>query len=617
MSELPASQKQASSLLAAVQGAGLAPALLMHYLRELLLAFWKEPTSAAAWVPTLSQHPILAASVPADSPMREACRAAIKFLLTVSRIEGKLAQPVPTFSHPEALLKWYVEAGQHLLELETAQGMHWLEACGDETVSQEGQRYLDGTGDELSPSPASLKGRVRQRLEELDLLLADFIRPDPEAFSKRPCGVLRLLKQHLTGLMDQLSADGSQGRVWILLFDGMRYDTWEAVVQPLFAEHFRVEEARPWLTTLPSYTGIARTSLFAGCLPAEWRNFKGGPTRDETILAACNLGLPQQEAKVKLRLVVEADTTKVRRSLGFRESEARAVNILIYPISDDCHEYRGDLAAFNNKIRTDILGDRSQGIRGIRDDLLRRVRPEDTVIATSDHGFMELLLSDAIPIDEASASAAGRNLQEDLHHRYARGFTPHSAAPPVAVVHGDETYSVALGRSWWRREGETKSPRYDHGGLTLAEMTVPGAVLRRVTEKEARAELQGLPAVLSVAEDAQEEFSATVVNGGNVPLSYELVAQTNLGEDLGVFRGQMVPGGTATHQWSVIGRYRQDADQGVDRKATLTFVNLRLRHTDLQGQWRDASEGAQTIPVKVKPKKTKLDTDALRGFDDL
>lgn len=44
---------------------------------------------------------------------------------------------------------------------------------------------------------------------------------------------------------------------------------------------------------------------------------------------------------------------------------------------------------------------------------------------------------------------------------------------------------------------------------------------------------------------------------------------------------------------------------------------LRLRHTDLNDQWREALEGSQTIPVKVKPKKTKLDTDALRGFDDL
>jgi PglZ domain len=617
MSLLPASAKQTTALIAAVQGHGMAPVCLMYYLRELLLAFCKEPASALAWVSALQYHPILSDSSQTGSSIRDSCHSAVQFLLTASRIEVKLARPVPAFSHPEALLDWYVQEGLHRLELETAQAMHLIELCGDEAVSQEGHHYLFGASDDLSPEPASLKGRVRQRLQELDLCLAEFVRPDPEAFTRRTCGVLRLLKQHLSPVIGNLAEDGSQGRVWILLFDGMRYDTWETVVQPLFAEHFRIEDARPWLAVLPSYTGIARTSLFAGCLPPEWRNYKGGPTRDEATLAACNLGLTQQEAKAKLQLVTEADTTKARRSLGFRDSEARAINILIYPISDECHDFRGDLAAFNDKIRREIVGDKSHGICGIIDDLLRRVRPEDTVVATSDHGFLELLAPDATVIGEAVALGAGRILKEDLHHRYACEFNPTPSANPVAISLGAETYTVAVGGTWWRHEGETKSPRYDHGGLSLAEMTVPGAVLRRVTEKEARAELQGVPAALSVAEDAQEGFSVTVLNGGNVALSYDLLAQTNLGEDLGMVRGHLLPGETATHKWAVVGRYRQDANEGIDRRATLTFVSLRLRHTDLQGQWRDAAEGTQTVPVKVKPKKTKLDTDALRSFDDL
>jgi hypothetical protein len=510
-----------------------------------------------------------------------------------------------------------VQNGQHKLELDTAQAMHWLEAVGDEAVGQQGHQYLYGAGDDLSPTPASLKGRVRQRLHELDCQLADFVRADAEAFTRRPRSAVRLLKEHLGAVVGSLEADGSQGRVWVLLFDGMRYDTWESVVLPLFAESFRVEESKPRLAVLPSYTGVARTSLFAGCLPGEWRGFKGTPTKDEAALAACNLGLTQQDWKAKLRLVTEADTTKARRSLGFRESEARAINILIYPIADDCHEYRGDLAAFNNKIRMEVLGDKSQGIRGILDDLLRRVRPEDTVLATSDHGFLELLSTDAVAVSEAQVVAAGRSPQDDVRHRYAKGFQPSHPEEPVTVPGTPDAYAVAVGRGWWRREGETKSPRYDHGGLSLAELVVPGALLRRVTEKEARAELQGLPAVLTIPEDTQAEFSVTVANNGNVPVSFEAIAQTNLGENLGVRQGQLAPGASATHKWTVLGRYKQTADQGVDRTATLTAVNLRLRHTDLQGQWREALEGAQTVPVKVKPKKTKLDTDALRGFDDL
>ncbi len=357
MSLLPPTATDLRALVAAVQGPGVASVISMHYLRELLLAFFKQGgPGAVPLVGGLEQHPYLSQPLEPGSPMRDACRAALQFFLTACRVEQKLALPLPPFSHPEVLLDWYVQSGQHKLELETAQAMHWLEACGDEAVTQEGHQYLFGPGDDISPGPASLKGRVRVRLHELDCRLADFIRPDPEAFTRRPRSALRLLKEHLGALVTRLDGDGSQGRVWILLFDGMRYDTWEAVVQPLFAEYFRVEESKPWLAVLPSYTGVARTSLFAGCLPGEWRGFKGTATKDEATLAACNLGLTQQDSKAKLRLVTEADTTKARRTLGFHESEARAVNILIYPIADDCHEYRGDLAAFNNKIRAEILG---------------------------------------------------------------------------------------------------------------------------------------------------------------------------------------------------------------------------------------------------------------------
>jgi len=47
-----------------------------------------------------------------------------------------------------------------------------------------------------------------------------------------------------------------------------------------------------------------------------------------------------------------------------------------------------NLAAFNHRIRTEILGDRAQGgLRGILDDLLRRIQPDDTAVVVSDHGF--------------------------------------------------------------------------------------------------------------------------------------------------------------------------------------------------------------------------------------
>jgi hypothetical protein len=50
---------------------------------------------------------------------------------------------------------------------------------------------------------------------------------------------------------------------------------------------------------------------------------------------------------------------------------------------------------------------------------------------------------------------------------------------------------------------------------------------------------------------------------------------------------------------------------------TVTAVTVRLRHTDLVGEWRDALDGLITIPVKVKPKPVKLEAEALKAFDDI
>jgi hypothetical protein len=510
-----------------------------------------------------------------------------------------------------------MESGHHRLEMDLSQIFHLLEACGDDEIASVGVHYLFGATDDLDPSPASLKGRVRARLEALDHSLAAFVRASPEAFARGPRSALRLVKNHIGSVVEQITMGIATGRAWVLLFDGMRFDTWETVVQPILAEHFTIN-GQPYFCVLPSYTQVARTSLFAGCLPSEWRGYRDAPTKNETTLVARNLGLTQQEVKTRLHFVTEADTTRARMMMGFADTEAREVNVLIYPISDECHEFRGDLTAFNNKIRTEILGDRAQGVRGILDDLLRRIRPDDTVLVTSDHGFIELLKPDAMLVTQAETARVGRTLQDDVRFRYVQGFHPAAAGDAVEVPGSPDSYCVAVGRRWFRREGSKNAPRYEHGGLSLAEMVIPGAVLKRVTEKEARAEIVRLPTgILVVEEDGQAELPCAVENVGNVLVEFELRAQTSLGEELVTHRGKLGAGASSPARLSVIGRYRQTPARELDPAGTITAVTLRLRHTDLQGNWREAIDGLVTVPVKVRAKKTRLDTEALKGFDDI
>jgi len=596
----------------------LVPILLHEALREAFLTFLADPSVAkTGMLAGLAKQPMLRASQDDDSNRSRQCRAGMQCLTILELIEKRLAERMPKFQHAEALLDWYLETGYHTLELQLAQAFHSLEGFEDSEVTQAGQQYLFGGQDDVSPSAESLKGRLVGRLEALDQTLAGFVRADPTAFAQSSRSVLHLLRDRLKEDVGRIGLGQETGRVWILVFDGMRFDTWDTIVQPILAEHFEIK-GQACFCILPSFTQVARTSLLAGCLPPDWKGYKGTPTSDESTLAARNLGLTAQEAKAKLRFVTEADTEKARMMLGFVDQNAAPMNVLVYPVSDECHDFRGNLFAFNNTIRVAMLGDKNQGVRGILDDLLRRIRPEDTVMVVSDHGFTELLGTHGVPVSQSEAAANGRDLQADVRWRYTCGFSPKDFPEVVQITAGTEQYAVAVGRKWFRRETAKVAPRYSHGGLSLAEMVVPGFKLRRVTEKTAQIELEGLPvSAIAVGEDDSVELAFAVRNSGNVAASFELRVRTNLGEDVLTQDGKLPPGGSCPVRCTVLGRYREMPSRELDMQGTLTAVSVRLRHTDLSGNWRDVIGGMETVPVVVQPKQTKLDTDALKGFDDI
>jgi hypothetical protein len=596
----------------------LVPIVLHEVLREAFLAFFVDPSvEKSGMLAGMAKQPLIGASQDDDSDRSIQCRRGMQCLTILEQIEDHLAKPIPKFAHADALLDWYLENGYHRLELQLAQAFHFLEGFEDPEATEVGQQYLFGGPDDVAPAAESLKGRLVGRLDALDKMLAHFVRDNPSRFAQSPRSVLHLIRDRLKDDVDRIGLGQETQRVWILVFDGMRFDTWDVVVQPILAEHFEVK-GQACFCILPSYTQVARTSLLAGCLPPEWKGFKGNPTSDEVTLAARNLGLTAQEAKTKLRFVTEADTEKTRMMLGFEDHNVAPLNVLVYPVSDECHDFRGDLAAFNNTIRVKMLGDKNQGVRGILDDLLKRIRSDDTVIAVSDHGFIELLGTHGVSVSQSEAEASGRDLQSDVRWRYTIGFNPKCYPKAVEITAGKEQYAVAVGRKWFRRETVKVAPRYSHGGLSLAEMVVPGFKLRRVTEKTAQVELDGLPAsAISVGEDSSVEIAFVVRNSGNVAASFELRVRTNLGEEVLTQESKLPPGGSFPVRCAIVGRYREAPSREMDTQGTLTAIIVRLRHTDLSGNWRDAIGGMETVLVIVQPKQTKLDTDALKGFDDI
>jgi len=106
-------------------------------------------------------------------------------------------------------------------------------------------------------------------------------------------------------------------------------------------------------------------------------------------------------------------------------------------------------------------------------------------------------------------------------------------------------------------------------------------------------------------------------NTGNCELDFEVSALNNLGEELLMRRSRLTPATSEKLTVPVLAKYKQTSDREPDVNSTVTAVTVRLRHTDLNGEWRDALDGLITIPVRIKPKPVKLETDALKSFDDV
>src|SRR5262249_21647648 len=135
------------------------------------------------------------------------------------------------------------------------------------------------------------------------------------------------------------------------------------------------------------------------------------------------------------------------------------LNVLIYPVSDEeAHDFEGDLATLNNVIRSKMLGDKTVGVRGILDDLLKRIGPDDIVVLSSDHGFKELVHGDSVTVTSAEAAKAGRSLKQAVCWRYVEGFAPAAMSDAINVPVGGDHVWMAVGRRWFAREDTSATP---------------------------------------------------------------------------------------------------------------------------------------------------------------
>ncbi|HXH08403.1 MAG TPA: PglZ domain-containing protein, partial [Alphaproteobacteria bacterium] len=199
-----------------------------------------------------------------DAPAEARAAALLRMVSRLATIQRGLAAPLPQPDDISALVDAYVESGDARMELLLALARKDADVIADETRLSRLQTFFE-----------TLQRRVIERLEALDRLAGDLIQRDVRDYLLHRRSTIHFLRP----LAAKVGYGGRRLFVW--LFDGMRYDTWTEVVRPLLAQNFAIEEESPLLAPLPTYTQLARKSLFAAGYPdTAWKGFGGRFTPD-------------------------------------------------------------------------------------------------------------------------------------------------------------------------------------------------------------------------------------------------------------------------------------------------------------------------------------------------
>ncbi len=500
-------------------------------------------------------------------------------------------QPGPGLA---GLVDWYVEGGYHDLEFACAQAGAALRLLPDDegSLAQRLQSYVD-----------QQRQAARRLLQAADEELERRISQNWRGYLNDP----RLATRVLWDLIKQRRVKPSvDACVWVVIFDGMRWDSWQRVIKPRLLRLFELKTPeKAYLSLLPSWTRIARASLLAGRIPEKWQTPDGRFSYDQKLLAARMFEIPAAEVDQRLRFYsgMEADTTY--RQLD--PNQRFPWNVLVFNVSDDnLHQERSNLVSLNTKIAA------------LLDDIVRTlellVRPEDTVVLSSDHGFMELEDGQhnrtLIPDAELAVVDDSRITGHPVRYRYILGTAHRHGYAFTDAKLRESPITVAVGQHWFQREGVPQRPdRYAHGGLSLAEMVVPGVVLERIVQERIEASIDLLPDRLEVDEGQPLTLTIMLRNSGNRPVKALVEVAANTDEHPQVVQDLLEPG--QRRQW-------QPALQPIYRKVGVStaFVTVTLKYRASN----DALQSRrQEIPVTVRPRRdvVEIQFGGLEDFDDL
>ena len=281
--------------------------------------------------------------------------------------------------------------------------------------------------------------------------------------------------------------------LFFVLIDNLRFDQWK-MIQPIFAESFRIQEEDSFYAILPTATQYARNAIFAGLMPIDIEKQFSSQWKNDDEEGGKNLH-EEEFFKAQLKRLGKADLkfsyTKITNNHdgqklvdNIQDMLHNDINIIVYNFVDMLSHARTEM-----EVLKELAGDETS-YRSITQSwfehsplhqALKKISEKQiTVIVGTDHGSVRVKTPAKVIGDKQTTANLrykhGRNLNYEA--RDVLAFRdPREAGLPVpnvnsAFVFAKEDIFLCYPNNYNHFVNYYRNT-FQHGGVSLEEMIVP------------------------------------------------------------------------------------------------------------------------------------------------
>lgn len=295
-----------------------------------------------------------------------------------------------------------------------------------------------------------------------------------------------LIKEKVLPLIDK------KQKIFFLLIDNLRYDQWK-VIEPMIADHFKVETDDLYYSILPTATQYARNSIFSGLMPLEIRkhypnywvdeNEEGSKNQFEEELLREQLKRYGKHIKLSYTKVLNHESGK-KLFENISNIMDNDLNVLVYNFVDMLSHARTEMEIIRE------LADDESAYRSLMSswfehsslyDIIKYLADKNvSMVITTDHG--------SIRVNDPVKILGDKNVNTNLRYKFGKSLA-YNAKEVFEMINPEEYFLPKMNVStrWVFSKGNQffaypnnynyyvkyYTNTFQHGGISLEESLIP------------------------------------------------------------------------------------------------------------------------------------------------